>query len=784
MAENEVLIVHKAQIDPSIERAAARIAKLREVIVATTKEVKASDLPYRESSASVEGFGRQAEISEKRIKAWRAQVEASATASKSFQKDLDGLRQGLLAQSAAADKAGGSLSKGGGSTVNFGTIGRSASGLGLGGLGEIANAVDDFKDLTSQIQAAGQAAGGGIVNTLSALTGIGPVGLAAGAGIVVASAALALINATAADAAEGIKAELDAKRQANDFLRTATKEQLEAEIAATQQRLDDAKKGQSDGNYILDQGFKETSALYGDFVSRLSFAYLGLTGQQGLNDITKDTQQYNAEVATGEAYLQKLNDALANNSTATNDAAEAEKKLAEERDKAVEAATRNLATIEEQIGALNKQNQQTTNTADADRRLRAAREQTDFEDQREQATAAHRERLETIEDQGNKRIEQLRAQGEKQLKQADSGILKLRLSLLDEDAKLAKDRTEAEQDYMASERAAVAKYYESEKKFAAQANTARIRRLEDLNNELLDAEEANDVVRFIQAKRRGEQDLQRMSEDTDTATQERQRQFQEERDQAAQQHQENLAQLKEAADARKADIQAQIAERQQARAELVADIRAQVEEQKAQNIEAQKAAQIAFEAQIQREDAFRKKRLDRQAEDDRIADQRRKAALDAQLADLNTKANAERQIITGTVEVLRASFGSMAAYAASLSSSFGRSSSGGSSRLTGVGSGGSRGRIPTAFAEGGIISKPTWALRGERPGYSEAEIPFRKSEGIEPALSRLGLGGGTAVNINGPISVGDGVSVADMQAALQQMGMVIVSGIVAARQGN
>src|SRR5690606_5712264 len=48
---------------------------------------------------------------------------------------------------------------------------------------------------------------------------------------------------------------------------------------------------------------------------------------------------------------------------------------------------------------------------------------------------------------------------------------------------------------------------------------------------------------------------------------------------------------------------------------------------------------------------------------------------------------------------------------------------------------------PFGFAEGGIstFNRPTLGVLGEKPGYNEMMIPFRKSEGIEAALSRLGL---------------------------------------------
>jgi hypothetical protein len=47
----------------------------------------------------------------------------------------------------------------------------------------------------------------------------------------------------------------------------------------------------------------------------------------------------------------------------------------------------------------------------------------------------------------------------------------------------------------------------------------------------------------------------------------------------------------------------------------------------------------------------------------------------------------------------------------------------------------------TSFADGGIATRPTFAIVGDKPGYAEAMIPFRRSEGIGAALNRMGNGG-------------------------------------------
>jgi hypothetical protein len=90
-----------------------------------------------------------------------------------------------------------------------------------------------------------------------------------------------------------------------------------------------------------------------------------------------------------------------------------------------------------------------------------------------------------------------------------------------------------------------------------------------------------------------------------------------------------------------------------------------------------------------------------------------------------------------------------------------------------------------AFAEGGVISQPTIAKMGERVGYSEALIPFRRSEGIEAALSKLGAnqGGGAPTFNFGNINLG-GLSQAEFDSTMNQFAMTVIQSVGQARSAT
>jgi len=699
-------------------------------------------------------------------------------------------------------------------------IGQVAGGLGLstGGVqfgADIAGALEYLPRLRESVSALGQAAAnsGGVVGSLaSSATSLVPALGAAGgglAGLVAVAAPFAIAAAGIALAVQGINAAFEAGKQAIDEFLAVERTQLDTRLQNVAElrtlTTEEARARQADlqQQVAILNAELEARKLQRAEIAR-QYEALGASFDPLNRAVLRQAgQQFDADITALQDQLDSLNASLENTTNVLipgvaareREAAAAQKTGTSEADltKTRELASRNLQSLIDQQNRLNAAYTEQAQTTAEDRLIRDRREQEDFNRARQQSAQVQSTRLLAIEQQSAGRIAQLREQGVKRLADADKQITDARGQLGGIGTKLAADSLKARQEYFTSERAATQKFLDAEKKAGEEANKERIRRLEDLSNELLDAEQANDVVRFIAAKRRGQQDLKRLSEDRDEQTQERQRQFDEERQQAQAQFQERLAALQVEADARRADLQAQIQERLAAREQLRQDILKDVEQERKAAAERKKEAQAAYEEQLKREDENRKLRLQRQKEDDATADKRRKEQLDAQLRDLQTKADAERQIIQGTVGVMSAAFGGLAQGVANQARStmsaiqqtaanFG----GLTSRSTPLPAQRVGGLTRIAFAEGGVATRPTLGLLGERPGYHEAMIPFRQSEGLGAALARYGVSSPT-INWNGTIIVGEVASPSDVQrmlrTELQAAGAAIVKGLAAARAG-
>lgn len=470
----------------------------------------------------------------------------------------------------------------------------------------------------------------------------------------------------------------------------------------------------------------------------------GLLNISSVDDkLTGQTDELRDSLEANKAEAARLTSELNKNSFAANDAAAA----LEAYNKKVEEATPRLTQLAEQANSLRQQEAERALEITEDRRIRDEREQDQWDRNRERQETAHLERLAGIDEQGLERLAQIRQQGNDRIAAVEKEILKLNDQKSDIDKK-----------YMESERKEFEKFRKEEEKEAKEANKQRVRRLQDLNNELLDAEESNDVVAFIQAKRKGELDLQRMAEDADEQTQERQAQFDEERKLSEEKHQEELAR-----------IDAEIVARFEARKQIELDTQAALEAERARIQQTKDEAQAAFEEQKKLADEDRAYRLKIQDEDDARADAKRKTALDKALADIDAKTRKEAEglglvgdAMLKLVNAVRA--GALSAIGNILQMG---NAPGNPSNAPILGSPGGGGYTPIAFGPGGIATGPTVGMLAERPGFWEAAIPFRPAEGIGAALERLGLGGGSTgpgtvnVNFNGP--VGAGVNTAEVR---------------------
>lgn len=578
----------------------------------------------------------------------------------------------------------------------------------------------------------------------AAFAGLPPVALpvlgvlaAVGAGFVALEASLS-----------GVKRQVDAATDANKAFF-----ELRASGATTedvQKRVDEltaSLKGQQDELATIENGFATTFKDFENQIGSTGARLLYFLGQVSSTDdkLSARADELRTSTTNTEAELNRLKDELAKNAFAANDAAAAEAELAKKR----EEATPRLEQLAEQANNLREQEAERALEIAEDRRIRDEREQEQWDRNRERELDNHLDRMAAIDEQGLERLAQIRQQGNDKIAAIEKDILKLN------DQKTAIDKK-----YMQTEREAFEKFREEEEKDTKAANKERLRRLQDLNNELLDAEEANDVVAFIQAKRKGELDLQRMAEDADEQTKERQEQFDEERRLSEQKHQEELAR-----------IDAEITARFEARKQIELDTQAALEAERARIKTTKEETQAAFDEQRKLAEEDRAYRLKLQAEDDARADSKRKAALDKALADIDAKTRKEAEglgiVGNAMIQLVNAvRSGALSAISAILA--FGNAPVSGGNKAPSLGSGGGlKNFSPTAFASGGIATRPTVGMLADRPGFFEAAIPFRPSEGIGAALERLGLGGGSAapnvtVNLNGDI--GTGVNAAEVKA--------------------
>ncbi len=550
-----------------------------------------------------------------------------------------------------------------------------------------------------------------------AIAGLGPVGLAATAVIVGVTVGVAALNKIL----EGSKTALDNATDANqkyyELLGSgASSDDAQAQAETLQKTLENQKAELDTITNSFDKGFEDAQKTYGDagarfltLLGQVSNADDKLTGRA--DDLRKSIQQNSDDLA-------RLQSGIEADGFAANDAAIAEEKLTKARQDAIPK----LEVLADQASSLLQKNGEQTNEITSERLIRDLREQEDYNNQKEAQQKALTANLEKIDADGQSRLEAIRIQGNKRLEQIDAQL-----------GKLGGQRNGINQKYMESERKAFVKFHEEQKKEDARANKERLRLLQSINSDLLDAEEANDVIAFIQAKRRGEEQLKQQAEDASAAKDERLAQFLEERQAADDAHKEELARIDE-------QIQAQ----QDAKVAAIQEIKDQKDAELARIKDAKDAAQAAFDEQQKLNDDARDLRLKRQDEDDARADLKRQNALQRALQDIDTKTQKEAAAIgiVGTslnnlISAVQA--GATAAIARIVSAAAVSSAGYGSTSSTSSSSSSSSSRNSggkKAYGLGGIVTKPTKAILGERPGYGDLVLAYEKSKGPGSALQQ------------------------------------------------
>lgn len=592
---------------------------------------------------------------------------------------------------------------------------------------------------------------GKIVNTLGKLN-VGLSELVVGGGIavgVVIALGLAIQNFvnTVQPAIERFNAVRGARQTAAGFLATATPEEIISERERLNQELNrlEAERLKAIEDAAATFGAARESGPGAGFLLT-NLAELGLgpladlnKGVQDLdNQITATTIQLEEYIEASDAAQQ----AIEAERIAKQEAAIADQRILTRLQAQLSVQGQSADAIEERINALNHEREITEaaiaagglSDEAAERlysRLRdineelpvltgalpRAQELQRLEQAQQDREAAEKqiqqlvERTNQVREQGEQRLASLAEQGRKQIEDAEKRLSDARTKLIDLDTEQQAKRNEVDAKFMADDLKRLDEFRRRERKLQRDADTERLRDLQDHRDTLNDAEQDNDVAAFLAEQARFQKEQQRKAQDEKTAADDRLDDLEAERQKARDNRDERLAALDAETQKKRADLQAEIAERDAALQLTKQRIGEQLAAEKAAQDEALRNLVAGFDT----------------------SSQHMTATIQAAFATLE---QAGISSISGIIGELQRRAGT---YYGSQSGALLSGATGGSSI--------SFSSVPAArlrsFATGGIADKPMLARIGDSgPGMSEALIPFRKSEGIEAALAKLGAGGG------------------------------------------
>lgn len=366
----------------------------------------------------------------------------------------------------------------------------------------------------------------------------------------------------------------------------------------------------------------------------------------------------------------------------------------------------------------------------------------------------------------------------------------------------------ANADYMRSQATAYADFATAQTRADSDAQTTRLRALQDLASQLQDYELKNDVVGFLAAKKAGDTAMLRAQQDASTTDQRSTADFQTTQARAEAAHQVQLDQIAEQAQAQRDaaqatyDQQTALAEQQQTDAVALARQQADAQVQAVDDAENKQIAAIRLKYSISTatEAAYFKSRSVQIAVDQQHLDDALDAVTAHQLDALTVVAHSEidltRQIaqarqraeIELAQTVVRYVQGSWINAANSIGTSIlslitQTSAAVRAASVTPAGQAniGMSGLYrPTAFGKGGLVKAGQQVFGYFEPSrtYDEAVVPLERST-LQDLFAGLNLGGPT-VQI-GDVSVGDGVTRAEVKDALTALAASIARGISKAR---
>lgn len=673
-----------------------------------------------------------------------------------------------------------------------GVAGGGSAGDALGVASDVTGAIEQIKNLKSGVvelaSGAAQAfpvlgkVGGAVSNfagpLVESLGGLGPVGLAAGAAVAATVIALKGLSDQAEEARKQVQAQVEAskqrianEREVSDFLKAGDTEGAKA-------RLEELKAQQEDANKLLTELYVARDGVdkaYADLGASLNPAKRNELGAKGQELDKQIAAAYGDGFEARAKEIQALEAALPQIDRAANARDKEEqsaKKLGDTEEQVAakrEQHTQRIAALDAQAASVSENFAQQRVQVEQDRALAAKREQEDYQ----QGVVQHFVKIAALQKDGLKRIADIRAEG---VKAEAEAAKKLSQELAKVSADAAKATAKENSSYQQNSQKAAAAYAKNALQQEKDYQLQRKRALEDANASIQDAELSNDVLALSRAQRSRDTEQQRAAEDFTNRQQQQAQQYAEEQAAAQQAHQQRLADIAAEAAQRTADLQAQAAEEKAARAQQLAERIAAEQEATRQRI----ASEVAAQAQA---DADRQKRLQRQLQDQQIADQRARDANQRQLRDIQTKRDAEVQALSAVLVKVQQIGSAAAGISAGFRSSSSGSSSGSHSFIAGATNSArtTGGRI-VAFDDGGVVpGHATGSAYFGKRSFAEAVLPLTPD-----VLSKFGQGAAQtpiSVDLRGAVFHGE-VTATDVQNAIYKAVGAINGGIAGARRAS
>lgn len=453
-------------------------------------------------------------------------------------------------------------------------------------------------------------------------------------------------------------------------------------------------------------GFEEGSFAASDFTTKMQIlkALMGKDFSIQMTTLSEEAISASAELETYRQQMAQITEEIEPQVAAR----EREEKILE---RATEAETERAQVLEE-IASL----EQSINELYAERAKQEA-----TENQIKSLEEFHDRQLDAID----ARIAEAEALERYQAMQKELGDL-------EEETRVK--REDLDKKYLADSLKRSKQFIREEKLITDKANLERLRKLQDLEDDLFRLASDNDFAGFIERQKEGLKELGRDDQDASEETQLRREEFALQEEETREAHQQELTDLRDYYDERRG----QILESYQEELTLVEQL-----QQQREALLAKQQIELEQLRELQEREAFY----------DRIRDlQQQQETLKAKFRALNEEiiraggqlgANAATSVLNGFQQQASGFLNSLTnslsaaiqqAQAATASTS---ALAQGTVNLTAAPTKQRRtsgGAFYTAFEKGDILTEPTFGLLAENPRFGELVMPFEKSRGLEAAL--------------------------------------------------